>query len=135
MRVARFTLEDLGVLCRHRADETVSKAAYENRSTAIRFNLHPAGFDELVPKTLASAIVDRLLNHAHVCQTGGEGVRFTQALVGQGASPLTTRTPHRWWFAAGRSHGRHRAVLMAVSGQVSGADGRFSLSLDKPARR
>lgn len=34
-------------------------AAYEKRSIAISSNLHPAGFDELMPKTLATATVDR----------------------------------------------------------------------------
>jgi len=43
--------------------------AYEKRSVAISSNLHPAAFDELMPKTLATATVDRLLHHAHVCQT------------------------------------------------------------------
>lgn len=46
-------------------------AAYEKRSIAVSSNLHPAGFDELMPKTLATATVDRLLHHAHVCQTSG----------------------------------------------------------------
>lgn len=64
-------------------------AAYEKRSVAISSNLHPAGFDELMPKTLATATVDRLLHHAHVCQTSGESVRLTQALAGQGVSPLS----------------------------------------------
>ena len=124
LKVAWFTLEDLGVLLRrHRADDTVTKAiarvlradlvvvddigllpvaqdaaeglyrlvdaAYEKRSIAISSNLHPAAFDELMPKTLATATVDRLLHHAHVCQTTGESVRLTQALAGQGVSPLT----------------------------------------------
>jgi DNA replication protein DnaC len=123
LKVAWFTLEDLGVLLRrHRADDTVTKAiarvlradlvvvddigllpvaqdaaeglyrlvdaAYEKRSVAISSNLHPAAFDELMPKTLATATVDRLLHHAHVCQTTGESVRLTQALAGQGVSPL-----------------------------------------------
>jgi IstB-like ATP binding protein len=44
-------------------------AAYERRSPAVSSNLHPAGFDELMPKTLATATVDRLLHHAHVCVT------------------------------------------------------------------
>ena len=48
----------------------------------------PVAFDELIPKTLATATVDRLLHHAHVCQTTGESVRLTQALAGQGVSPL-----------------------------------------------
>ena len=64
-------------------------AAYEKRSVAISSNLHPAAFDELMPKTLATATVDRLLHHAHVCQTTGDSVRLTQALAGQGVSPLT----------------------------------------------
>jgi len=123
LRVAWFTLEDLGLLLRrHRADDTVTKAiarilradlvvvddigllpvshdaaeglyrlvdaAYEKRSVAVSSNLHPAGFDELMPKTLATATVDRLLHHAHVCQTSGDSVRLTQALAGQGVTPL-----------------------------------------------
>ena len=63
-------------------------AAYEKRSVAISSNLHPSGFDELMPKTLATATVDRLLHHDHVCQTSGDSVRLTQALAGQGVSPL-----------------------------------------------
>ena len=65
-------------------------AAYEKRSIAVSSNLHPAAFDELMPKTLATATVDRLLHHAHICQTSGDSVRLTQALAGRGVSPLTT---------------------------------------------
>lgn len=64
-------------------------AAYEKRSIGISSNLHPGSFDELMPKTLATATVDRLLHHAHVCQTSGDSVRLTQALAGKGVSPLT----------------------------------------------
>ncbi len=115
-----------GLIRRHRADDTVSKAiskilraelvvvddigllpvtadaaeglyrlvdaAYEKRSVAISSNLHPAGFDELMPKTLATATVDRLLHHAHVCQTTGESVRLSQAIAGRGVTPLTSTT-------------------------------------------
>lgn len=123
LRVAWFTLEDLGVLLRrHRADDTVTKAitrvlradlvvvddigllpvaadaaeglyrlvdaAYERRSVAISSNLHPAAFDELMPTTLATATVDRLLHHAHVCQTTGKSVRLSQALAGAGVVPF-----------------------------------------------
>ena len=63
-------------------------AAYERRSVAVSSNLHPSGFDELMPKTLATATVDRLLHHAHLCQTSGESVRLSQALNGQGVKPL-----------------------------------------------
>ncbi|WP_348774851.1 ATP-binding protein [Arthrobacter sp. AL05] len=63
-------------------------AAYEKRSIAVSSNLHPAGFDELMPKTLATATVDRLLHHAHVCQTSGESIRLSQALAGKGVTPM-----------------------------------------------
>ncbi len=63
-------------------------AAYEKRSVASSSNLHPAAFDELMPKTLATATVDRLLHHAHICQTSGESVRLSQALAGDGVTPL-----------------------------------------------
>jgi DNA replication protein DnaC len=71
-------------------------AAYEQRSVAISSNLHPSGFDELMPKTLAGATVDRLLHHAHLCDTtGGESVRLAQATAGQGVVPLTDPDYHR----------------------------------------
>ena len=124
LRVAWFTLENLGALLRrHRADDTVTRAitkvlradivviddigllpvaadaaeglyrlvdaAYEKRSIAISSNLHPAAFDELMPKTLATATVDRLLHHAHVCQTSGKSIRLSQALAGKGVTTLT----------------------------------------------
>jgi DNA replication protein DnaC len=63
-------------------------AAYERRSMAVSSNIHPAGFDELMPKTLATATVDRLLHHAHLCMTGGDSVRLAQASAGQGVVPL-----------------------------------------------
>jgi DNA replication protein DnaC len=64
-------------------------AAYERRSVAVSSNLHPAGFDELMPKTLATATVDRLLHHAHLCTTQGDSVRLSQATTGKGVVPLT----------------------------------------------
>jgi IstB-like ATP binding protein len=44
-----------------------------------------------MPKTLATATVDRLLHHAHVCVTSGDSVRLAQATAGQGVVPLTAR--------------------------------------------
>ena len=49
----------------------------------------PVAFDELMPKTLATATVDRLMHHAHVCQTSGESIRLTQAIAGKGVTPLS----------------------------------------------
>lgn len=67
-------------------------AAYERRSVAISSNLHPSGFDELMPKTLATATVDRLMHHAHLCATTGESVRLAQATAGHGVTPLLEPT-------------------------------------------
>ena len=65
-------------------------AAYEKRSIALTSNIHPAGFDELMPKTLAAATVDRLLHHAHVLLTEGtDSYRLAQATAGRGVMPLT----------------------------------------------
>ena len=64
-------------------------AAYEKRSIALTSNIHPAGFDELMPKTLATATVDRLLHHAHVLITdGADSYRLAQATAGKGVRPL-----------------------------------------------
>jgi len=49
----------------------VVDAAYEKRSIAISSNIHPSGFDELMPKSMATATVDRLMHHAHVIITKG----------------------------------------------------------------
>jgi len=69
-------------------------AAYERRSVAISSNLHPSGFDELMPKTLATATVDRLMHHAHLCATAGESVRLAQATAGYGVTPLLEPGDH-----------------------------------------
>lgn len=63
-------------------------AAYERRSLALSSNLHPSGFDQLMDKTIASALVDRLLHHAHVVVTEGESLRLEDALTGKGVVPL-----------------------------------------------
>ena len=68
----------------------VVDAAYEKRSVALSSNIHPSGFDELMPKTLATATVERLLHHAHVLITDGQdSYRLAQATAGKGVRPLT----------------------------------------------
>ncbi|HET9075237.1 MAG TPA: IS21-like element helper ATPase IstB [Solirubrobacteraceae bacterium] len=68
----------------------VVDAAYERRSIALSSNLHPSGFDELMPKTIATATVERLLHHAHVLITDGQdSYRLNQATAGKGVKPLT----------------------------------------------
>ena len=59
MRADLICIDDIGLL--PVATETaealyrVVDAAYEKRSIALSSNLHPAGFDELMPKTIANA--------------------------------------------------------------------------------
>ena len=65
-------------------------AAYEKRSVAISSNLHPSALDQLMGRTIASALVDRLLHHAHVIVTDGESVRLADATSGKGVVPLAS---------------------------------------------
>ena len=62
-------------------------AAYERRSIAVTSNIHPSGFDTIMPKTLAT--VDRLLHHAHLITTEGDSHRLQQALTGKRVKALT----------------------------------------------
>ena len=93
MRADVVVIDDIGLLPvtaeTAEALYRVVDAAYEKRSIALSSNLHPAGFDELMPKTIANATVDRLLHHAHVVLTAGDSIRLTQATAGKGVTPLT----------------------------------------------
>ena len=92
LKVDLILIDDIGHL--PVAQETaeaffrVVDAAYERRSIALSSNLHPSGFDELMPKSLANPTVDRLLHHAHAHETSGKSIRLTQALAGKGVMPL-----------------------------------------------
>ena len=102
--VARITradlivIDDIGMLPAGQAAAEalyrVIDAAYERRSVAVTSNIHPSGFDTLMPKTLATATVDRLLHHAHVIVTEGTSLRLSDATDGRGVMPLTY-PPHR----------------------------------------
>jgi DNA replication protein DnaC len=93
MRADLICIDDIGLLPvstdTAEALYRVVDAAYEKRSIALSSNLHPAGFDELMPKTIANATVDRLMHHAHVVITAGDSIRLTQATRGKGVRPLT----------------------------------------------
>lgn len=43
---------------------------------------------EIMPKTLTTATVDRLLHHAHVVVTQGDSFRLTEATTGKDVTPL-----------------------------------------------
>jgi DNA replication protein DnaC len=66
-------------------------AAYERRSLVLTSNLHPAAFDTILPKGLATATVDRLLHHAHVIVTEGRSQWLEDALSGRGVQPMPSR--------------------------------------------
>ena len=93
MRADLICIDDIGLLPvttdTAEALYRVIDAAYEKRSIALSSNLHPAGFDELMPKTIANATVDRLMHHAHLVVTTGDSIRLTQATHGKGVTPLT----------------------------------------------
>ena len=76
IRVDLVVIDDVGLLpILDDAAEALFRvvdAAYEKRSIAISSNIHPSGFDELMPKSLATATVERLLHHAHVLITDGQ---------------------------------------------------------------
>lgn len=92
LRADVIIIDDIGLL--PVANETaealyrVVDAAYERRAIALSSNLHPSGFDELMPKTIANATVDRLMHHAHIVLTAGDSIRLTQATAGKGVKPL-----------------------------------------------
>ena len=93
IRADLIIIDDVGLLPITPAEAEalfrVVDAAYEKRSIALTSNIHPAGFDELMPKTIATATVDRLLHHAHVLVTdGSDSYRLTQATTGKGVTPL-----------------------------------------------
>jgi DNA replication protein DnaC len=93
IRADVICLDDVGLLpISAEAAEAMFRvidAAYEKRSVALSSNIHPSGFDELMPKTIATATVERLLHHAHVLITDGQdSYRLAQATAGNGVMPL-----------------------------------------------
>jgi DNA replication protein DnaC len=63
-------------------------AAYERVSVAVGSNLHPAGWDEPTPKTLATSTGARVLHHTHVVVDQGESFGLVEATSGKGVAPL-----------------------------------------------
>ena len=65
-------------------------AAYVRRSVAVTSNIHPVSLDTIMPKTLTTATVDRLLHRAHLVLTRGDSHRLAEALAGKGVTSLTS---------------------------------------------
>jgi DNA replication protein DnaC len=91
-RVELIVIDDIGILpCGQEVAEAfyrVIDGAYEKTSVILTSNLHPSGFDSIMPKGLASASVDRFMHHAHVLLTEGSSLRLVEAMAGKGVVPL-----------------------------------------------
>lgn len=91
-RAELIVVDDIGMLPSGQAAAEafyrLVDATYERRSLAVTSNIHPSGFDTIMPKTLATAAVDRLLHHAHVIITEGTSLRLSEATAGRGVVPL-----------------------------------------------
>jgi hypothetical protein len=98
----------------------ITDAAYERRSLAVTSNIHPSvGFDELMPKTLATATVDsscttptyaRPPATASACprpSPGRESSRWSKPT----RAHLMAATGQIPWPSAGRTRDRHWADL------------------------
>jgi DNA replication protein DnaC len=92
-RCELIVIDDIGMLpagqAAGEAFYRLADAAYERRSLIVTSNLHPSGFDTIMPKTLATATVDRLLHHAHLVTTEGTSLRLAEATSGKGVIALT----------------------------------------------
>ena len=86
----------------------ITDAAYERRSVAVTSNIHPSGFDTIMPKTLATATVDRLMHHAHLVLTKGDSHRLAEALAG-------VRSCH----ACNQTRGRTETDIHLVNGLLN----------------
>jgi DNA replication protein DnaC len=69
--------------------------AYERRSIILTSNTRPDKFDTLMPKSMATAAVDRLMHHAHLIITEGESFRLAEAKNGGGVTPLISTEDDR----------------------------------------
>lgn len=92
-RADLIVVDDIGMLPTGQAEAEalyrIADGTYERRSLAVTSNIHPSGFDTLMPNALAAPTVDRLLHHAHVVLTEGESQRLAEAMSGKGVVALT----------------------------------------------
>ncbi len=136
-RAELIVVDDIGMLPSGQAAAEafyrLVDAAYERRSVAVTSNLHPSGFDTIMPKTLATAAVDRLLHHAHVVITEGTSLRLSEATAGRGVMPLRS-SPVRWCTTSSRdSSSVDQAVKAGVTSSVSSVTLSAGLSVRERA--
>nr|WP_238348690.1 ATP-binding protein [Ornithinimicrobium pratense] len=112
---SRSSFDDIGMLpFGQAAAEALYRlvdATYERRSPAVTSNIDPSGCDTVMPKTLATAAVDRFLHHAHVLITEGTSLRLAEATTGRGGDPLNLT-------ARGTSADRGQGDERSASGEI-----------------
>ncbi len=104
--VAWFTLEQLGVIVRaHRADDSVTRAI----TRIPRADL--VVVDELMPKTLAAATVDRLMHHAQCARPPATASACPRHWPGKECCPSAANHQKPvWWPPPGISGGHQRQI-------------------------
>ena len=104
----------------------VVDAAYEKRSIAISSNIHPSGFDELMPKTPrdrdrrptpASRARD---HHRRPGQLPARASDRRQRGEAPDLNPDPAPAGEKRWPRVGRSDGHQRGEMMATSGEFRG---------------
>jgi hypothetical protein len=81
-----------GKLCEHL---TGTQARYPSIDLVLRYEVKTRPSPRTDFRTMSGVLdsgphlVDRLLHHAHVCQTTADSVRLSHPLAGQGVSPLS----------------------------------------------
>ncbi len=118
--VPTSSIDDIGLLpVSAETAETLYRvvdAAYERTRPLVESA--PRRLDELMPKTIANATVDRLLHHAHIVMTTGDSIRLTQATTGKGVSPSTDDPRQALPATTGQFDGHHRAEPLTAPGQI-----------------
>ena len=97
----------------------IVEAAYERRSVAISSNLHPSGFDELMPKTLATATVEHPIK---------KWFRRRRPFVSLVEAIIVGRKPGSYSFPSGHSAAAFAGALLLAREYPGGARGFFGLA-------
>lgn len=88
-----IVIDDIGLLpfseISTQAFYRVADGAHGRTSIAVTSNIHPSGFEEFMPPTLATATMTGCCIMLVWWVTSGESVRLTQAKHGQGVGKLT----------------------------------------------
>jgi DNA replication protein DnaC len=122
LRADLVVVDDIGLLpVSHYAAEGLYRivdAAYEKHSIALSSNSHPAGFDELMPKTLATAPSTGSSTTPTSAKPAATRSASPKPSPGKESTPSPEPPDGQPRQQVGRSVGHHRALLMATSGQV-----------------